>query len=103
MVEPHDENHGVVVVVGAGADASVETNPEEAIYHDDVVATEVNQHCCGSNDEDDRPSMAVGNTTTTVTNSNSKPRRWLYDRMFGRSPPPKPPSVWCYVPPCISL
>ena len=30
-------------------------------------------------------------------------RQWLYDRMFGKAPPPGPPSWLCYVPPCISL
>lgn len=34
-----------------------------------------------------------------------KPRQWLIDRMFGRSPPlsSKPPCWICYVPPCISI
>jgi len=32
-----------------------------------------------------------------------KYRQWLYDRMFGKAPPPKPPSWFCYIPPCISL
>lgn len=59
----------------------------------------------GSNDPDGGGSGGGGGCGGEEEEPPIRYSQWLFDRMFGKSPPPDsiPPSWFCYVPPCISM